>query len=214
MDREDDRSIPRIEQTEGPSGQVQSRDPVNQVRILTTTVFPKEIKGGELENNVRLQLRYDGIFPTEFGVTKVINRPDGAVIITIRDRKLREKFESTLIALEYKLADQAYRPFEARIHALPEDTMPHTVEDEVQRKFGASPIRVETFPYSKENTKLKNLQFAVVYCNEELYRKMSTTKGININWQWCRIDAAPRAMKCKKCGMLGHLAKYCMQDEM
>jgi len=212
--RGEENSVPITAQSERSSDRERSRNPAIQPRFQTTTVHPKVVKGGELENNVRKQLRYDGITSSEFGVTKFIDRPDGALIVTIPDRNLREKFEATLKELDYKIADQAYRPFEVRIHALADETMAHTVEDEVNRKFGISPIKVETFPYNRDNAKLRNLQFAIVYCTEELYGKMAATKGININWQWCRIDSQPRAMKCKSCGMLGHLAKFCSKVEV
>jgi len=58
------------------------------------------------------------------------------------------------------------------------------------------------------------LQFAVVYCNAELYNKKAATKGMNMFWQWCRIDAEPRAMKCNSCGALGHLTKFCDKGEV
>ena len=168
--REDARSTPGTGQTEGINGREQLKDPTNKVKVQTTTVLPKEIRGGELEGNVRLQLRYDGVSPSMYGVTRCINRPDGGIIITIPDNKKRLELEAALRALDYKIVEQAYKPFEVRIHGLPEDTGPHIVEEEVQRRFGITPIRIETFSYSRENNKLKNLLFVVVYCNEELYK--------------------------------------------
>jgi len=186
---------------------------VQQPRVQTVTVLPKEVLQGELANIVRRQLRYNGISPSTFGVTKCINRADGALIITIPNREQRVSFEKALTGLGYTLVDYEYCPFEIRIHALPEDAATHVIKDEVSIKFGIDPIKVETFPYRKENTKHKGLKFAVIYGNEELYNRMASAKGINIYWQWCRIDAEPRAIKCTNCGTLGHPAKYCDREE-
>jgi len=76
-----------------------------------------------------------------------------------------------------------------------------------------NPSKVETFPYKKQNSRFSGLEFAVVYCEEELYHRMASSKGINVMWQWCRIDSEPRAIKCSNCGLLGHIAKYCKDEE-
>jgi len=64
-------------------------------------------------------------------------------------------------------------------------------------------------PYRETNEKHRRLYFADVSCNSALYKKLSEVKGINIWWQWCRLDATPWAVKCTQCGVLGHIKKNC-----
>jgi len=95
------------------------------------------------------------------------------------------------------------------MHTLPEGVNEKDIIEAVQRKCGMEPLKVELIPYWETNVKHKGLHFAAISCNSALYKKLSDAKGMNIWWQWCRIDAAPRAMKCTQCGILGHIRKNC-----
>jgi len=163
---------------------------------------------------LRQKLQIDKIDPTKYGVIKCINRQDGALIVTLSGAEEKKRFVSDLAGRQYNIQEEQYIPYEVRIHTLPEGVNENDVALEVRKRCGADPIKVDLIPYKETNNKHRGLSFAAISCNSAMYKELAATKGLSIWWQWCRIDATPRALKCKKCGVLGHTARHCKIDSV
>ena len=98
--------------------------------------------------------------------------------------------------LHCRIQEEGYIPYKVRIHTLPEGVNENDVMEVIQRKYRMEPLKVELIPYRETNVKHKGLNFAAISCNSALYKELSYSKGVNIWWQWCRIDATPCAVKC------------------
>jgi len=178
---------------------------------ITAILLPIE-SGNGTPIALRKKLQLDKVDPTKYGVIKCSNRQDGALVVTLPSREERKRFVDDMIGLQYRVQEEQYIPFKVRIHTLPEGVNGNDVAQEIRRRCGAESIKVELIPYGETNEKHRGLHFAAVSCNSAMYRDLAAMKGINIWWQWCRIDATPRVVKCKKCGVLGHTMKYCKVD--
>jgi len=134
---------------------------------------------------LRQKLQIDKIDPTKYGVIKCINRQDGALIVTLPSAEERKRFVNDLAGLQYSVQEEQYIPYEVRIHTLLEGVNENDVAQEIRKRCGADPIRVELIPYRETNDKHKGLNFAAVSCNSAMYKELAAMKGLNIWWQWC-----------------------------
>jgi len=133
-------------------------------------------------------------------------------VVTLPNQEKKRLFVKELEQLHYTIQGEHYVPYEARLHTLLEGVKAEDVTNEFRRKFSEEPLGVELIPYRETNAKHRGLHFAVIRCNSALYKKFQDARGMNMWWQWCCIDATPRAIKCLKCGMLGHTQKYCDKE--
>ena len=162
---------------------------------------------------LRQKLRKDNIVISRYNVIKCVTRSDGALVVTLPNQEKKRLFVTDLGQLHYSIQREQYVPYKARIHTLPEGVRVEDVIMEVRRKFLEEPLGVELIPYRESNVRHRGLHFAVVSCNSSLYKKMTDTRDMNVWWQWCQIDATPPAIKCVKCGILGHTKRNCDKEQ-
>jgi len=180
-------------QTQVNQGRDAIETPVPQIEgrkkeTCTVIILPQGQNGAV---TLRQKLREDNIVPSRYDVIKCITRPDGALVVTLPDKEKKRLFVTDLGQLHYSIQREQYVPYKARIHTLPEGVRIEDVTMEVRRKFSEEPLGVELIPYRESNVKHRGLRFAVVSCNSSLYKKLADTRGMNMWWQWCRIDATP-----------------------
>ena len=157
------------QQVEEPAG----RSKRGQVIV---TLLPVESSNGT-PITLRKKLQLDKIDPTKYGVIKCSNRQDGALIITFPSSDERKRFIEDIAGLQYKIQDEQYIPYEVRIHTLPEGANGSDVVQEVRKRCGADPIRVELIPYRETNEKHRGLHFAAVSCDSNMYRELAAMQG-------------------------------------
>lgn len=158
---------------------------------------------------VSSQLQQNRIKSADFGVKTFQQLQDGSLSIVFINEESHQRFNKEIVdkGLSVATNEPLLSPFEFRIHRLNASILPSVVKNELLKQFGILPVEVTIQQYSDQ--RFKNVNFAVVRCNKELFQKACESGTVLIEWEKYRIDTSPLPMKCKQCGLLGHTAKRC-----
>ena len=162
---------------------------------------------GEIVTNV---LEEAGISPEEIGLKGApITFPSGAALIRVAPNQA-EKLEEALKKVGLRAKESlTTRPFEFRIHRLPENMREEDVRKAIAKLSSTSStphLGITVSDYSQSNQQARDLKLKVAYieCDKDTFDVISKRRSIQIGWRTYPTDSKIRLMACSKCGLLGH----------
>lgn len=154
------------------------------------------------------ELEKTGLDPEEMGILDIpVTYPSGAAIVVIRKEELAD-FRKYLEGIGLKEKAVSARPYEFKIHGIPDRATEVNVALAIENRTGLRPSSTQLSKY-----KTKDLQVANCACTEELYAALENVHTIFIHFKRCYIDTTPNLLSCKKCSALGHTGAHCPHSE-
>lgn len=190
---------------------------VNSSSLISTALIKRKAQDKSVllipkkDVPVKEAIKKVGLRPNDAGIRRTIEFPSGAFLIKCNSTANANQIKSHILNNDdIDIKTYPMHDWSVRIHNIDAETSADEINEEISIKFGSPPINVSIGEY-KLPKKSKKLKLAYVSVSYELYQKMAAAKSIRIGWSYCNIDTKILPIRCTKCNLLGHRAKFCKE---